>query len=304
MDFSSVSRSGKYRWHSLNSNQRPGRRQTRQRRNSYRKKPRSWNSLKKGLAYGFFLFSAAIILTGFSLLLVLGYQYVLSSPMFCIKDASHIQIEGLHRLTPAQILQTGRLGAGISLLAIQPFKIEKNLNQHPWIERAKLIRQWPDRLRIVIQEHHPIAIVHLNSFYYLNQKGVLFKALDPGDSHDLPVITGLNPENFQPREALAPPLLARLINLMAVLKKTPAPLNLENIAEIHVDAERGLTLYPIGLGLGLDIGFQGYSQKFANFRRLLPFLKETGEIQQVARINLNNLQQVLVSFKRPVTASP
>lgn len=275
----------------------------RQPRNTYRKKPRSWKNVKKGLQYGFCIFSAMTILAGFSLLLVSGYQYVLTMPYFCIKDRSHIQIEGLRRVTPAQVLEAAHLAPGMSLLAIHPYKVEKTLNQHPWIKQAVLIRQWPDRIHLVIQEYQPVAIVHLDTFYYFDRNGVLFKPLDPQDSPDLPVITGLKASHFEAEGGITP-LLTRLIQTLEFLKACPPPFNLANIAEIHVDPEQGFTFYPIGLGFEVELGFQEYHQKFANLHRLLPALEKSGDIQRVARINLNYADRVLVSLKKPESASP
>ncbi|MFP3867458.1 MAG: cell division protein FtsQ/DivIB [Desulfobacteraceae bacterium] len=297
-------RSFKNRRPSLNSARRPKPFRPRQRKNNYRRPPRSWEGFKKGLAYGLYLFTAITILASVSLLLVAGYQYCLTSSYFCIKDASYIQIQGLDRISPAQILQIAQLSPGISLLAVKPLEIEKALKQHPWIERAELDRKWPDHLNIIIKEQQPVAIVHVDRLYYMNRHGVLFKSLEPADSHDLPVITGLSSEHFHTDEAQASPLINKAIDLLELLKKTPAPLNLKNIAELHIDPERGLTLYPIAMGIGIELGFHEHKQKLVNFHRLLPTLERTGEIQQVARINLNYPHQVLVSFKKPDQASP
>ncbi|OPX20446.1 MAG: hypothetical protein BZ151_03840 [Desulfobacca sp. 4484_104] len=300
----STSRSSTHRLSSLRSAPRAKRFRSTRRSNTYRRPRRSWKALKKGLAYGCYLFTAITILASVSLLLVVGYQYCLTSPYFCIKDASHICLQGLERLTPTQVLKIAQLRPGTSLLAIKPLEIEKALQQNPWIRRAELIRQWPDRLTLVIKEQHPLAIVHLDHFYYMNHQGVLFKSLEPTDSYDLPVITGLTSDYFQPAGDQLSPLLTRIVDLIGLLKQTPAPLNFDNIAEIHIDPERGLTLYTIGLGVGIDIGFQGHNQKLANFQRLLPTLERTGEIRRVARINLNYPHQVLVSFRKPDLASP
>ncbi|MDD3581919.1 MAG: FtsQ-type POTRA domain-containing protein [Desulfobacca sp.] len=300
----STSRSPTHRLSSLRSAPRAKKIRSTRRSNTYRRPPRSWEALKKGLAYGCYLFTAITILASVSLLLVVGYQYCLTSPYFCIKDASHICLQGLERLTSTQVLEIAQLRPGISLLALKPLEIEQALHQNPWIRRAELIRQWPDRLTLMIKEQHPLAIVHLDHFYYMNHQGVLFKSLEPADSHDLPVITGLTSEHFQRAGDQLSPLLTKIVDLIGLLKQTPAPLNFDNIAEIHVDPERGLTLYTIGLGVGIDIGFQGHHQKLANFQRLLPTLQRTGEIQRVARINLNYPHQVLVSFKKLDLASP
>jgi cell division protein FtsQ len=243
-------------------------------------------------------------MAGFSLLLVLGYQYLLKMPYFYLKNTGDIKIEGQQRLTTEQIMQMGQVSPGISLLAINPLKIEKNLYQHPWIEKVEIKRAWPDHLIIRIQEHQPIAIVNLDSLYYLSRKGRLFQALNPGELHDLPVITGLKRDDFQLWEGNLPPLLTKFIGILESLNDNHAPLHLGNISEIHLDPERGLTLYPLGLKVGIDIGFQSYSEKFNILQKVLTALQQRGEIKRVEKINLTYPKRVLISYKSGEEASP
>lgn len=273
-------------------------------RNNYHKKPRSWKWLKTTVVRACYFCLGGALLAGFSLLLTLGYQYLLKMPYFYIKNIGDIKIEGQQRLTTEQILQMGQIGPGVSLLAINPMKIEKNLYLHPWIEKVEINRAWPDHLSIRIQEHQPIAIVNLDSLYYLSRKGRLFQALNSGELHDLPIITGLKRDDFQLWSGNLPPLLTKFIGILESLQDNQAPLHLGNISEIHLDPERGLTLYPLGLKVGIDIGFQGYSQKFNVLQKVLTALHQRGEIQRVEKINLTYSNRVLVSLKSAEEASP
>jgi cell division septal protein FtsQ len=84
---------------------------------------------------------------------------------------------------------------------------------------------------------------------------------------------------------------------MTVQKKNPPPLNLENISEIHADLERGFTLYAMGLGAALDLGFKDYSEKLTKFAQLWPHLVQKGLLARLRRINLNYPLRVLVTLK-------
>ena len=75
-------------------------------------------------------------------------------------------------------------------------------------------------------------------------------------------------------------MVTQAFQLMDVLKKTPPPLNLENISEIHVDLERGFTLYANGVGVALDLGLKDYSEKLQKFAQLWPVLSAKGIIGQ------------------------
>jgi cell division protein FtsQ len=239
-----------------------------------------------------------VILAGLSLGLVVGYHHLLTCSMFCIKDINDIEVEGARHLSRRVVLHQARLGIGTNLLALRPGQVERALMAHPWIAKAELSRKWPHRIHIRIQERDPLALVQVGEdLYYVDRQGTLYKPLSPGDPHNFPVITGLKPEQFQSVAGALPEVVAQAFQLLDVLKKTPPPLNLENISEVHVDLERGFTLYANGLGAALDLGFKDYSEKLQKFAQLWPILVHQGLLAKTGRINLNYPRRALVTLK-------
>jgi cell division protein FtsQ len=143
-----------------------------------------------------------------------------------------------------------------------------------------------------------VALVQIGEeLLYVDRQGSLFKPLSPGDPHNFPVITGLGPDQFRHPEGGVPEVVAQAIELLEVLKKTAPPLNLENISEVHVDLERGFTLYANGLGAPLDLGLSDFPDKLQKFAQLFPVLVQKGLVARVGRINLNYPRRALVSLK-------
>jgi cell division protein FtsQ len=176
--------------------------------------------------------------------------------------------------------------------------VERTLLTHPWIARAEVTRKWPQRLHLKIRERAPVALVQLEGeLYYMGRQGNLFKPLSPGDPHNFPVLTGLQPEHFGHGEAGMPKILAQAFQLLEVLKTAPPPLNLENISEIHADLERGFALYVNGLGGPLELGLKDFSPKLQKFARIWPALAQRGYAARLGRINLDYPQRVLVTLK-------
>lgn len=240
----------------------------------------------------------ALGLAGLCLSLVLLYHQLLTSSYFCIKDIKNIEIDGARRLTPEVILQLANLGPDTNLLAVRPGRVERALLAHPWIARAELTRKWPQRLRLHIQEREPVALLQLGEeLFYIDRQGGLFKPLSPGDPHNFLVITGLKAENLQHPEGSLAPLVAQTFQLLEVLKEAPAPLNLENISEVHLDLDRGFTLYVNGLGAALDIGFKDYLEKLKKFAQVLPTLVQKDYLPKTGRINLDYPDRVLINLK-------
>jgi len=262
-------------------------------RNLYRRGGGSQGSWRRRA----FLTLGFLTVAGLSLGLVLLYHQLLTSPRFCIKDIKNIEIEGLRRLTPEIILEQAHLGPETNLLALRPGQVERALLTHPWIARAELTRKWPHRLHLRLKEREPVALVQMGELYYVDRQGSLFKPLTPGDPHNFPVLTGLTPEHFNPGEGPLPEVLAQVFQLLELLRGAAPPLNLENISEVHVDLERGFTLYANGLGGALDLGFTGHPEKLQKFAQIWPVLSQTGYLARAGRINLDYPQRVLLSLK-------
>ena len=265
--------------------------------NSYRRnrfKGESRKTWLRGMAWLFGL----LTLAGLCLGLVVLYHQLLTSPLFCIKDINNIEIEGAKRLSRSLLLQQSKLVSGASLLAIQPGQVERALMAHPLVAKAEVSRKWPNSLHLKVQERDPVALVQFGEeLLYMDRQGMIFKPLSPGDPHNFPVITGLTAEQFRHPAGDLPEVVTQAFQLMDVLKNTPPPLNLENISEIHVDLERGFTLYANGVGVALDLGLQEYSEKLQKFAQLWPVLVQKGLLTKVNRINLNYPRRVLVTTK-------
>lgn len=265
--------------------------------NSYRRnrfKGESRKTWLRGMAW----LCGLLTLAGLCLGLVVLYHQLLTSSLFCIKDINNIEIEGAKRLSRNLLLEQSKVGPGASLLAIRPGQVERALMAHPWIAKAEVSRKWPHSLHLKIQERDPVALVQFGEeLLYMDRQGMIFKPLSPGDPHNFPVITGLTPEQFRHPAGDLPEVVTQAFQLMDVLKANQPPLNLENISEIHVDLERGFTLYANGVGVALDLGLQEYSEKLQKFAQLWPVLVQKGLLTKVNRINLNYPRRVLVTMK-------
>jgi cell division protein FtsQ len=265
--------------------------------NNYRRNRTKSESRKTWLRGALCLFGL-VTLAGLCLGLLVGYHELLTSNRFCIKDVNNIEIEGAKRLSRSLLLQQSKLRPGTSLLAIRPGQVERALMAHPWVAKAEVSRKWPNSLHITIHERDPVALVQFGEeLLYMDRQGVIFKPLSPGDPHNFPVITGLTPEQFRHPAGGVPEVVAQVFQLMDELKKTPPPLNLENVSEIHVDLERGFTLYANGVGMALEVGHKDYSEKLQKFAKLWPHLVQKGLLTKVSRINLSYPRRALVTLK-------
>jgi cell division septal protein FtsQ len=272
-------------------------------RNVYRRRPPTTEKKKGHFKWLVLLALGAALALGLNLLLLLGYHQVLTSSWFCIKDANDIKIEGLQRISREQILHLAHLGPGASLLAIKPPLVEGALETHPWIARAEFQRKWFSRqIWIRVVERNPVALIHLGELYYVDRRGILFKPTSMGEQYDFPVITGLKKEQIPQDQDKVPEALAQVFQLMDLLKEVKPPLNLANISEIHVDRERGLSLFPSRAGWRVDLGFRDFPEKLTRFYKVWAQLSQKGHLARVGRINLNYSHRVVVTLKTETAA--
>lgn len=235
-------------------------------------------------------------LAGFSLGLLLLYYQLLTCSTFCITDVRNIEVTGNDRFSREQILEMANLGAHTNLLALRPAAVEQKLQAHPWIAKAELARRWPNRIALHLTERHPVALVQVGELYYTDLSGSLFKPA-PDDPLDFPVITGLTREYFPDGQNPPSTQVVQLLNLLALFQQAPDPLTSSQIAEIHVDPERGFTLYLSGLKTALDLGFTDLPEKIKKLPQVWPFLVQRGYLARAGRINYGHPQRLLLSLK-------
>ncbi|MGQ9687323.1 MAG: cell division protein FtsQ/DivIB [Desulfobaccales bacterium] len=236
-------------------------------------------------------------LAGVSFALVLLYYHLLTSPLFCIKDISNIEIVGTQRFSREEILAMAGLNARTNLLALRPAVVEQTLQAHPWIGKAELARRWPNRLTLRIIERQPLALVQLEELYYLDRSGSLFRPSSPTDPHDFSVITGLQREHFPAGQRPASQLLTQTLELLAVLQEAPPPVSAKQVAEIHVDPERGFTLYLNSFKMAFEFGFGDIPEKIQKLQKVWPVMAQRGFLHQAGRLNLDHPHRVLLSLK-------
>lgn len=108
---------------------------------------------------------------------------------FTLKE---ILIQGRSKTPPEQLLTAINAKRGTPILALDVVEIKDRLEKLTWIKTAKVKRQLPNILHIVISERKPIAIwQNKKQFYPIDNKGTVIKSKIDG-LKNLPVIVGEN----------------------------------------------------------------------------------------------------------------
>ena len=219
--------------------------------------------------------------------------------------ARHIHIEGTRRLTEEQVARQAGIHTGINVLSANLTLARKRLLAHPWIAEAEVSRVIPDGLSIVVREHTALAAVNLGAKYLMNKRGEIFKVWDSSDPQDLPVISGLNRSDLTVCGSPEPPkghngnhLSQPFQAVMRVLQlggKKGSILPNREVKKIEVDRQIGLTIHAFDLAKTINLGFSDYASKYNMLARLFSYVKRNRSISDVERIDLNDLQRIVVT---------
>jgi cell division protein FtsQ len=255
------------------------------------------------------------ILLGFKLLVVVAAVAAVSAFFILVHDIltqsdyfkiSRLTIEGAQRLSEKEIAQQAGVGKGVNILAVNLSLVRKRLLAHPWIAEAGVSREIPSGLSIRIKEHTPLAVVDVGKKFLINHSGRIFKTWDASDPADLPMVGGLNVLDLPPvygqtdpskgeftRERTAP--FKAVMKVLRLGRQQGSILPNHSIRQIRVDRQIGLTLYAFDRIKTINLGYDDYDGKYHMLANLFSHLKHQQSVSDFDRIDLNNLNRVVVT---------
>jgi len=102
-----------------------------------------------------------------------------------------ITIEGRSRTEPAALARALAIYRDAPALLIDLDAMRDRLEALPWVARASVIRQFPDRIYVAVAERNPVARWQAGGAVHLiDADGTAFAPPDAGDFAHLPLISG------------------------------------------------------------------------------------------------------------------
>ncbi len=185
-------------------------------------------------------------------------QYAQHHPYFAAQDIVMLT-DG--QLTQEEVWTWGGLSPGINILNFDVWETEQRLVQHPWIRTADVSREFPQRIHVMIREHHPVAVIRRQETTYLDTTGEIF--VDPSsDVRDLPYLSGL--ERIPLDTQTAQTVLAEAGVCLSLTREWGVKLS-----EIHWDNQQGYTVFLSDRHVAIRLGHEIRSNVFVQVRRVL-----------------------------------
>jgi cell division protein FtsQ len=243
---------------------------------------------QRGLQVLLILFSVLLVSGGG----IIGARLLVASDLF---QVSQIQVQNQQRVTAEEIIGLSDIRPGVSTFSLDLQLIGRKIEENPWIAEARVERIYPDEVLIQVRERQVKAIINLGYLYYVDEAGEIFKLLDPGDHLDYPALTGLDQKYFleQPKEARQ--LLADAVALLNEMAERSS-FNLDEVSELRLHPQDGITLYTMQGGVPVQMGFGNYTGKLDRLERVYQDLQP--RLAALRGIDLNVLDRVIVKTER------
>ncbi|MCA1834266.1 MAG: cell division protein FtsQ/DivIB [Actinomycetota bacterium] len=126
-------------------------------------------------------------------LLTYGGWSIAHSSLFALDG---VEIVGAHHVTRSQVLSVSGVRLGMNVLSVEPGVVAGRIEKLPFVGAARVERIYPSKVRILISERVPVAVVSMpGGRYLIDDRGV---ALVPvGETDGLPVIRSASGDEVQ-----------------------------------------------------------------------------------------------------------
>lgn len=232
-----------------------------------KEKPRGLARLRRSLPAAAVLLALVFVgAAGAAVYSWLGHSRLFSVRVVDLNECGHV--------TRGEVI--GMLGGTASgnIWALSKEEIGKRLQNHPFVREVSVRKAFPDRLIVRIEERTPVAMVNLDSLYYVDEEGLLFKRLTAYDAKDYPILTGFSRKDLLARD---PVTMRDLRRTIAMVRRANEGMFSRNLSEVHFDALEGYTLVRRDDGLQVKVGTMEPEEAMRRIEEALPKLAKLGQ---------------------------
>jgi cell division protein FtsQ len=227
-----------------------------------------WSGLKLSIGFAIVVSISVAIAWG-------AHRYALTTPRFNVKE---FDVRGNRHFSAGEIARLAGVERGLNLFAVDTDAAEARLLESPWVRRAKISRALPGTLRIEVAEREAAAVASIeDGLYLVTPEGEPFKAVEPHDPVDLPVLTGVSARDLAVDRARAVERLGLGLEILREYDSLPVSRTFE-LEEAHLSSDGSVVLTVGKRGTTLHLGTGPFRQKLLMAARIVARLSSNGEM--------------------------
>ncbi len=203
-----------------------------------------------------------------------------------------LRLAGARFITERQVLELAGLRQGINLITFNTSEAEKKIATHPWVAEARIRKQWPSGVLVQVREYAPFAMINLEQtageyrLRYLDYDGHIIADVQEGASLDFPVISGAGTDDVADNRLIQGGRAEGALQLLHFAARGNALLPLQSVSEVRVTQEKDIILYLADHPFPIHFGSDRLQNKFNDLLQVLKRLYDSGEINQVASLEM------------------
>jgi len=122
-----------------------------------------------------------------------AYGYGMHSWRFRIESSDSIEISGVHNASRAHVMEVAGADIGRNIFFMPLDERKRQLETIPWVQSATVMRLWPNRIAVEIQERSPVAFAQIGSrINLIDANGVVMgMPANRQTKYSFPVIHGI-----------------------------------------------------------------------------------------------------------------
>lgn len=217
----------------------------------------------------------------------LGVRWLLTSPRFAVAD---VQVRGTSRLGATEIIAASGIRRGANLWRLDARAAAAGVESLAAVRRAEVVRTFPNRVTIVVEERRPFTLVHAGRLHWIDEEGVRVASEARAVSVSLPVISGLTDEEIAAASRAPSERVLTGVRLIRTLLRAGSPL-VSQISEVDVGRTDGPVLYTVD-GIEVRIGADEWDSRIPRLVGVLAQVASSG--QPVSAIDLRFRDQVVL----------
>jgi cell division protein FtsQ len=199
-----------------------------------------------------------------------------------------VEVEGTSRVTPDRIVQAAGVRPGTPLWQVDTTDVAARVEALPEIRRARVVRELPNRLRVVVEERRPFTLVHAGRLHWLDDEGRPLGEARQAVSPPVPVISGLSDDELSTMRTAPGPRAQAAITLLRTLLRSGGSLA-SQISEIDMSRRDGPVLYTIE-GVEVHLGSDDWDARLARLEGVLARVAK----EDVSAVDLRFRDQVVL----------
>ena len=273
--------------------------------NRYKPEPHEASRFQADLGTGIDVCLKFIMVVAFfsilSLTAIFVHDFITQAEFFNI---ARIDITGANRAAREDILALADLNRDRNIFELNTLLAEEKIATHPWIQSVSIKRGLNSKLKIVIKEHEPLALVRIKNTadILVNIQGMPFKEYDPETDRleSLPVITGLDLTKIKDQYLFAGILFDSVMDFLKTSESGP-------FERIDGNKNTGITLQiknftnPLSIPdqetVPVKLGFDNFKAKLKKAKKISEYIDKNLPERTICAMDLFNIEKVFIKTK-------